>query len=185
MNQAVIMVEEPSIGHVVNIIAERLGIANRTKIIAHEGKGDLKRSFPRKVRAWNAGMTTRFVICMDNDTANCTVLKNELRALLPPNPSHEFKIRLVMNELEAWYLGDMDALELAGYIPKDSAVKNQKKKSFRVPENMVNAKREFLKLVKTQGQITLARSIAPHLNLQNDRCKSFKHFVEALQWAAQ
>ena len=85
MNQAVIMVEEPSLGHVVNIIAERLGVADRTKVIAHEGKNDLKRSFPRKVRAWNSGLITRFVVCMDNDNANCAVLKRELSDLLPQN----------------------------------------------------------------------------------------------------
>lgn len=185
MNQAVIMVEEPSIEHVANIIAERLGIADRTKVIAHEGKNDLKRSFPRKVRAWNAGLVTRFVICMDNDNANCTILKQQLRALLPPQPRHEFKIRLVMNELEAWYLGDMKALELAWQIPMGSADKNQGKQKFRTPETLVHAKRDFEKLVKARGQITLARSIAPHLSIENDRCPSFKHFVAALRWAAQ
>jgi hypothetical protein len=185
MNQAVIMVEEPSIEEVTKVIVRRLGIENQVKIIPHDGKNDLEKSFPRKIVNWQNPQRTRFVICRDNDGSDCALLKEKLRNLLPQITQHEFKLRLVMNELEAWYLGDLEALRKAGLISQGFVDQNRNKKKFRSPENLLNAKQEFKRLVKTGGQITLARTIAPHLELQNERCNSFKHFVAAIRWAVE
>jgi Domain of unknown function (DUF4276) len=185
MNQAVVMVEENSIEEVTKIIAKRLGIENQVIVIPHEGKNDLERSFPRKIVHWRNPQRTRFVICRDNDGSNCVILKQRLRDLLPQTTHHEFKLRLVMNELEAWYLADLQALRSAGLISQGFLEQNQDKKIFRSPENLNNAKQEFKKIVKTNGQITLARKIAPHLELENERCSSFKHFISAIKWAVE
>jgi hypothetical protein len=183
VNQAVIMVEEQSIEVVTKVIVKRLGIENQVKVIPHDGKNDLEKSFPRKIAHWQNPNRTRFVICRDNDGGNCATLKQRLRNLLPQTPSHEFKLRLVMNELEAWYLGDLQALKCAGLISQETVDQNINKKNFRNPENILSAKREFTKLVNVRGQIDLARRIAPHLKLENDRCSSFKHYINAIQWA--
>ncbi len=185
MKQAVIMVEEQSIEEVTKIIAARLRIEKQIKVIPHEGKNDLEKSFPRKIASWRSPQRTRFVICRDNDGSNCAILKQRLRGLLPQITHHEFKLRLVMNELEAWYLADLEALQKAGLISQGVVDQNRNKKKFRSPENLLNAKQEFAILVKTKGQITLARRIAPHLELQNERCSSFKHFIAALRWAVE
>lgn len=185
MNQAVVMVEEQSLEEVTRVLVGRLGLQQQIKIVPHDGKNDLEKSFPRKLSNWRSPGRTRFVICRDNDGNDCTELKNKLRNLLPPNPPHEFKFRLVMNELEAWYLADLRALHSAGLISQVNIEQNQNKKKFRSPESLLNAKQEFLRLVKTSGQITLARRIAPHLDLRNDRCCSFKHFISAIRWAVE
>ena len=185
MNQAVIMVEEQSIEEVTKIIVRRLGIENQIVVIPHNGKNDLEKSFPRKILNWKKPERTRFVICRDNDGLNCTLLKQRLKDLVPKNAQHDFKLRLVMNELEAWYLGDLNALNLAGLITKGTVAQNLNKKTFKFPEHVSKAKLEFKKLVKSGGQITLARKIAPHLDLQNERCKSFKHFISAIRWAVE
>ncbi len=185
MNHAVIMVEEESIEEVTKIIVSRLGIKNQIKIIPHDGKNDLEKSFPRKIANWRSPHRTRFVICRDSDGSNCAVLKQRLKCLLPQTTQHEFKLRLVMNELEAWYLGDLEALYKAELISRGAVDQIRNRKQFRSPESIQNAKREFTKLVNAKGQINLARRIAPHLELENGRCSSFKHFIEAIKWAVE
>ncbi len=185
MNQAVIMVEEESIEVVTRIIVKRLKIEDQIRIIPHDGKKDLEKSFPRKIANWQNPQRVRFVICRDNDGGDCTILKQRLKSLLPPTTQHEFKLRLVMNELEAWYLGDLEALQSAGLITPGFVDQNRNKRNFRSPEGLQNAKQEFRKLVKTKGQIALARAIAPHLELNNERCLSFKHFISAIRWAVE
>jgi hypothetical protein len=45
--------------------------------IPHEGKQDLEKSIPRKLRAWNE-VGARFVIIRDNDEDDCCNLKKRL-----------------------------------------------------------------------------------------------------------
>ena len=90
-----------------------------------------------------------------------------------------------MQELESWYLGDPQALEQAGLLKIGQGRVIAAKRKYRNPENLNNAKQEFQRLVKQKGQLSLARQIAPHLDLSRNSSVSFKHFVEALKWAAQ
>ena len=80
-------------------------------IIYHQGKSDLERSYPRKMREWREP-GVRFIILRDNDGADCVVLKQKLVSLVPAN-SPEYLVRIVCQELEGWLLGDMDAVAAA------------------------------------------------------------------------
>lgn len=94
-----------------------------------------------------------------------------------------------MQELEAWYFGDISALEAAGIIPAGQAAKIARKARYRDVDAIQHPKRELKRLLDTArmaspGQIALARAIAPHLSLTENNSKSFKHFIAALDWAA-
>jgi hypothetical protein len=184
MTQIVVMVEETSMKIVAQAIVNKLGFSDRTLILRHQGKSDLEVSFPRKLRAWASPNTTRFIICRDNDGGNCVTLKNRLVGRIPIETKHKYKIRIVMNELEAWYLGDLLALESAGVIKVGEAQRLINKGKFRDPEKLVKAKVEFLKLAKTTGQTRLAELIGPHMSLENNRATSYLQFVQALRWAS-
>ena len=43
-------------------------------IIHHQGKSDLERSYPRKMKEWRE-QGVRFIILRDNDGADCLALK--------------------------------------------------------------------------------------------------------------
>ncbi len=169
---------------VAEAVVRKLGFSDRTLILGHQGKSDLEVSFPRKLRVWANPITTRFIICRDNDGSNCVALKNKLAERVHVETKHEYKIRIVMNELEAWYLGDLSALESAGVIKVGEAQKLMNKGKFRDPEKLVKAKQEFLKLTKTTGQTRLAELIGPHMSLENNKATSYLQFVQALKWAA-
>lgn len=49
--------------------------------IPHQGKRDLERSIPGKLRGWKEPGDIRFVILHDQDTKDCITLKQELLQL--------------------------------------------------------------------------------------------------------
>jgi Domain of unknown function (DUF4276) len=184
MVQIVVMVEEPSMKIVVRSIAAKLGLFDQTIILQHQGKSDLESSFPHKLKAWTHPTPTRFIICRDNDGSDCSALKTRLDGMAKTAANHEYRIRIVVNELESWYLGDLKALEAAGVIKTGEAHRLARKAKFRDPEKLTNAKQEFLRFAKASGQMKLAALIGPHLNLDDNTSKSFGHFVGALKWAS-
>ena len=72
--------------------------------VSHEGKNDLEKSIPRKLRAWREP-GVRFVIIRDNDGSDCRRVKNSLYSLCQEGSREDSLIRIACQELEAWYLG--------------------------------------------------------------------------------
>lgn len=80
--------------------------------VKHDGKSDLDTSIPRKLRAWQFP-GDRFVIVRDNDNANCLHTKARLSRLCADSGRPDSLVRLVCQELEGWYLGELNALAQA------------------------------------------------------------------------
>ena len=104
--------------------------------------------------------------------------------MIPEAAAERVKIRLVMQELESWYIGDPDALFEAGLIDAGRARAWAKQRKYRNPDSIRHAKEEFHKAVGRRGQIELARLIGPRLGLERNLSLSFRAFVSALRWAA-
>ena len=184
MTDIVILTEEPSAVIVIECLAQTLKIADRTLVLQHQGKSDLEASFPRKIRAWRAAREPRFVIVRDNDGADCRRLKRRLLALTPADSIARVKIRLVVQELESWYLGDPDAVCRAGLMSENSARDLIRGALLRDPDGKNNAKQLFKTRISNRGQLEHARLIGPNLNPDSNRSKSFHAFINALRWAA-
>ena len=101
--------------------------------IAHEGKSDLEESIPRKLRAWREP-GVRFVILRDNDGAHCVGLKERLLKICRDAGREDTLVRIVCEELEAWYLGEPYALAEAFENEKLAGI-GQKAK-FRRPDTV-------------------------------------------------
>jgi hypothetical protein len=112
MNRLVFMLEEPSMKTLLEELLPRLFPALDFLCIAHEGKSDLEKSIPRKLRAW-AVPGDRFVVVRDNDGGDCLALKDHLSGVCQSAGRTETLIRIVCQELEAWYLGQPDAIAVA------------------------------------------------------------------------
>jgi len=188
MDRLEILVEEPSVAEVLNIILPKVlpdgWVLNENCFVRpHEGKQDLQLSIPRKIRAASKkDFTTGFIILQDQDSNDCRVLKSQLVKLCedaqPGNRAVPFKVRIVCHELEAWYLGDMDAIERV--FPRFHADKYRGKKKFRQPDECNNPKQELKKIVGNYAQITTAREIAPHMDIQGNNSPSFHCFISGL-----
>ena len=117
----VFLLEEPSMKHLLAGLLPRLVPGwvegEHFLCVPHEGKSDLDRSVPRKLAAWQVP-GDRFVVLRDNDAAACEEVKARLVKLCADSGRPNTLVRLACQELEAWYLGDLEALATAYDEPK-------------------------------------------------------------------
>ena len=151
------------------------------QIIPHNGKRDLEKSIPRKLRGWNEPGDIRFVILHDQDNKNCRKLKESLLELCKAT-DRPVLIRIACQELESWYFGDTGALARAYEKPKLKNLSKQKK--YCVPDEIPSPKEELYKLIPEHQQIEGARRIAPHMDIENNTSVSFRFFVKGVQCLA-
>jgi hypothetical protein len=140
------------------------------QIIFFQGKADLEKNFTSKMRSWSY-LSPHFIILRDNDGADCTILKERLkeRADTTGKPYH---IRLVCQELESWFLGDLLAVEAA--FPTSNASKFLNTSKYRNPDLLTNASDELARLTQVLGKTSKATAISPHLDLDRNTSHSFR-----------
>lgn len=146
--------------------------------IAHNGKRDLEKSIPRKLRGWTEPGDVRFVILHDQDTKDCVALKQELLQLCAA-ADRPVLIRICCQEMESWYFGDAAALARAYNRPRLQDLPHKRK--FRVPDAIANPKEELYRLIPEHQQIAGAKRIAPHMDLENNTSVSFNYFVSGVR----
>ncbi len=111
-------------------------------VIPHEGKVDLVKSIPRKLRAWQTP-DTRFVIVRDQDSADCNMVKQQLVSLCEKAGRPDSLIRIACHELESWFLGDLQTVATVFDLPRVAKLDN--KQTYRDPDQL--SSRELKKLV--------------------------------------
>jgi hypothetical protein len=145
--------------------------------VPHEGKTDLEGSFPRKLRAWREP-NARFVVMRDNDGAPCIDLKARYSKMCADSGRPESLVRLVCQELESWYLGDLQAIATAFGTHVDT---DPLRKKFADPDHFNNACQELKRLVPAYQKMAGARTLAPHLDASRNRSRSFQTFVSGVE----
>lgn len=146
--------------------------------VPHEGKSDLDRSIPRKLSAWRVP-GDRFVIVRDNDNADCLQIKARLQALCLASGRPETLVRLVCQELESWYVGDLKALAAAFANPKLDTPALRRR--FATPDDWQKPSVEVNRLVPTFQKGSGARSMAACMHDTGNRSKSFNVFVAGVR----
>ncbi len=111
MTKVVFLLEEESMRVLLEGFLPRIFPQLNFQCIHHEGKSDLEKSIPRKLRAWREP-GVRFVVLRDNDGTDCVFLKQRLLKICSDAGRSDTLVRIVCEELEAWYLGEPDALVL-------------------------------------------------------------------------
>jgi Domain of unknown function (DUF4276) len=174
----VVMTEEPSMKTTLEHLLRKLGIDPATvTIIAHQGKSDLEKSVPIKLRAWQVP-GARFLILRDNDRGDCNERKAHLAGLVQnAGKSEVSKVRIVCQELEAWFLADISALQASGYV----ASGRQPRFARRDPDSISHPVHEMKKLRPGYGKGIGAAEIAPHLDPDNIRSASFRNTIQAIR----
>lgn len=176
----VFLTEEESIGAALRHLLPNLFPEFREQqhwlIIPHQGKSDLEHSFPKKMKAWREP-GVKFVILRDNDGADCLALKQRLVRMVP-NGAPDYLIRIVCQELEGWFLGDMGAVAAA--YPRASRQQSFKSLSRKDPDSLPNAADLMMRLTGTQAKVTRATLIATHMQPALNRSTSFGVFVSGI-----
>ena len=109
MKYLVFLVEERSMATVINGLMPRLFPGVIFQCLEHDGKKDLVSRLENRLRSWRTP-GVQFVVLIDNDRGDCVALKRELEAKCQAAERPDTLIRIVCQELEAWYLGEPDAL---------------------------------------------------------------------------
>jgi hypothetical protein len=178
MSRVVFLLEEPSMEALLETLLPRLFPSLDFLLVPHEGKRDLEKSIPRKLKAWN-DPTVQFVVVEDNDGGDCSHLKARLRSLCEQSGKPDTLIRIVCQELEAWYLGEPEALAEAYDNPK--LAKLAEKAKFRDPDTMIKPSVELERLVPEFQKLAGARLLGARLAENRNRSPSFQRFVAGVR----
>jgi len=182
MSRIVFLVEERSMAEFLKIWVARTYPTVPFLCVPHEGKSDLRKSIPRKLKAWHEP-GVRFVVIIDNDNRNCEELKTELLASCATSGRDDTLVRIACQELEAWYLGDPEAL---GAAFGDSELPDRLRKArFRHPDALPRPSDELARLVPAFQKVSGARAVAVHIDRTRNRSVSFKIFATSIDQIAE
>ena len=179
MRELVFFLEEQSAKEMLDSFLPKLLDKNIChRCICFEGKQHLEKQLKKKLRNW-CNPNTDFVVLRDQDSADCTVVKQRLTAICTEAGKPNSLVRIVCHELESWYLGDLQAVE-KGLNLSGLAGKQQNSK-FRNPDGLSNAKQELKKLTDSYQPISGSREIGYYMSVDNNYSHSFKVFIAGLQ----
>lgn len=191
--------EEPSAEEALRCILPKIFSPDVICIFhAFEGKDDMLEELPKHLKGhqWIPD-NWRIVVLIDEDRRDC----HELKAILEKaahdagfvtksstSTDKDFQVvnRIAIEELEAWFFGDIEAMRAA--YPK--ITKNlQFKAKYRNPDAFQGGTSEALSDLLIQrkyftGRIhkpTVAQNIAQHMEPNRNRSKSFQVFIDGLK----
>lgn len=200
MTQLEILVEEQSAEEALRHVLPKLTRGRgRARVLNLGSKHKLLRVLPSRLAAYRqrieSGEQLRIIVLVDRDSDDCKKLKQKLERMagnagLPtktsPDEEGRFRVlnRVVVEELESWFIGDPEALRKAfSSLPKINTAAG----IFRNPDNggSWEALHRFLKkhgIYKNSfPKIDAARRIAPHMDVAANSSKSFQTFISGME----
>lgn len=196
-----ILVEEPSAKTSLEILVPKiLGDRASFSVIGFQGKRQMQNRLSSRLRGYAARIrheNLRVVVLIDEDRQDCRGLKARLedmalnvglRTKSSPGALGAFHVvnRLAIEELEAWFFGDIEALHAAfPRIPLSLA----QKAPYRVPDAILGGTWERLhKLLRERNycgdrfpKLRVAREVSAHMAPERNRSRSFQQFRDALE----
>lgn len=176
MSRLVFMLEEQSMRVLLEGLLPRVFPELNFICVAHEGRSDLEKSLPRKLRSWQIP-EDKFVVVRDADSSNCKDLKEALRAVCRENRRPDTLVRIVCQELEAWYFGQPESLAAAF---ANKSTKSLGKARYRYPDALVQPSKQLAELYPSFQKIGTARTMAAYLSHADNTSPSFRIFIEGV-----
>ncbi len=193
------LVEEASLESALTQLLPKILPSTVTfKIHAFRGKDDLICKLPNRLKGYQAWLPPdwKIVILIDEDREDCLKLKKQLedisilaglitKSSCQKNKSFQVLNRIVVEELEAWFFGDVEAICQA--YPKVSAnLANQQ--PYRDPDAIKGGTWEALERVLRRAgyhqggleKYKASSEISKYMNPESNRSKSFQVFCQGL-----
>ena len=147
--------------------------------LVFQGKQDLEKNLVRKLRGWRKPDSV-FVVILDQDAADCRAVKQRLASLCREADREGVLVRVACRELESFYLGDLAAVERG--LGLSGLGKLYDKARYRSPDDLDQPAKELAAITdKAYQKIAGSRAIAPHLDLEANRSRSFNHLLSGLR----
>ena len=199
-----LLVEEPSTEAALHVLVPRIlypDVSFATRVF--QGKHDLLNKLPCRLRGYRDWLPPigKVIVLIDEDREDCRRLKQWLEDIAAsvglstkasPRPTGSFAIlnRVAVEELEAWFFGDVPAMTMAfpGVPPNLSA-----RAGFRDPDAIRGGTWEALERVLQRAgyfpaglsKTEAARRIALHMDPESNRSRSFQVFRDGLRSACR
>ena len=193
------LVEEASLESALTQILPKILPSNvSSKIHAFRGKTDLLAKLPNRLKGYQAWLPHdwKVVILIDEDREDCLKLKQKLEIMTisaglitksscQKNKSFQVLNRIVVEELEAWFFGDVQAICQA--YPKVSA-NLATQQPYRDPDAIKGGTWEALERVLRRAgyhqggleKYKASSEISKYMNPESNRSKSFQVFCQGL-----
>ncbi len=193
-----VLVEEASTEAALSLLLPRILPAAATWVVhPHRGKKDLLNKLPNRLRGYSRWLPPdwRLLVLIDEDREDCRALKQHLNRrardagfrLVRGSGGEPIQVlnRIAVEELEAWFFGDVDAMR-AAYPGLPATLANRA--PYRDPDAVAGGTWEALEQVlKKAGyygsglrKVEAARAIAEHMDPTRNRSRSFRHFRDGL-----
>ena len=196
-----LLVEERSMKAFLDVLLPRL-LPDRTFLIyAFEGKRDLLKNLLPRLQTYKNYLPSdwRLFVMVDQNGGDCRKLKAQLEEI-----AHESRLitrtrvgksswqvvnRIVIQELEAWYFGDWEAVCRAYPRLKPGLSRRAR---YRDPDGIRGTWEAFERILRRNGyfktglrKIEAAQAVANHFNPARNRSQSFRVFLEAVYEAVE
>ena len=190
--------EEPSAEAFLQEIVHKLLPADVTSsFIVFQGKHDLLTNLKPRLKGYRNWISDdyKIVVLVDEDREDCKKLKAKLEAAAaaaglatktnPKRGSFVVLNRIAIEELEAWFFGDISAMTAA--YPRVSSTLGAKAR-YRDPDAIAGGTWEALERVLLRAgyfggglpKIEVAREMAKHMDPARNTSASFGQFVQGL-----
>lgn len=192
-----VLVEEPSMEAALRTLLPKIVGRTSFEIYPFQGKEDLLSKLPDRLRAYARWVPDnwRILVIVDRDDSDCRRLKTDLeniardtglttRTAARGNP-YVVVNRIAIEELEAWYFGDWEAVRLS-YPAVPATIPSKAK--YRDPDAIAGGTWEAFERVLRQAgyfphglpKIETARRIAAHMSPERNTSKSFQVLRDVL-----
>ena len=193
-----LLVEEPSMEAFLRTLLPRLLAPGFTfEVHVFQGKRDLLSKLSARLRGYQRWLPPdyRLVVLVDQDDDDCRVLKKRLKHAATTaglasrtqvgNQTWKVANRVVIEELEAWYFGDWDAVRAAYPRVRASVVQQAR---YRDPDAIPGGTWEaFERILQRHGyfktglrKIEVAQAVAAHLDPGRNKSRSFATFRDVI-----
>jgi hypothetical protein len=194
------LVEEESMEETLyNLIPKIVGSTVTFKVHTSQGKQDLLSKLPDRLRGYMHWLPRDWVIValVDEDREDCMHLKDRLenavrgtglltRSHVQSNQRYAVLNRIAIEELEAWFFGDVMALR--SIYPRISKNLNKKAK-YRNPDAIQGGTWETLeRLLRKAGyhlsglpKVEVSRKVSALMEPNNNTSKSFQIFADGIK----
>lgn len=191
------LLEERSTEMLLRTLVPRMAAGLEADFFSLNGKDALLRDLPARLRGYRSYLQEsrgRLVIVVDRDQDDCVYLKTRIAGLVEDagltvdmqGTPGTVLIRVAVEEMEAWLLGDVSALrEEFPRVPASLAQRSR----FRDVDDIRGGTWEALERVLQEAgsypgglaKVDCALRVARHMNIHGNRSHSFAVFQQGLQ----
>lgn len=198
IEKLIVFVEEYSMEAALERLLPRLLGEIEFQIIRFQCKDDLLKNAPARLKGYSSWLPVnwRILVLVDRDDDDCAALKATLenmaataglrtKSTVESGKKFEVVNRIAVEELEAWFFGDWQAVQAA--YPRVPATLPQKA-GFRDSDAIVGGTWEAMeRVLKRAGyfstglrKVELARSVAMEMVPDRNRSRSFQSFIDGV-----